>query len=123
MLFKASVAEATSSNTTQAWPLCFKVLKARTSRIFPNWEKTARSDFLSSARISASYSFTFQIKKNLHHKKRNISTRYKRSIMKLPIPIIQANQVQFTLTHPAMGCTKIRYAKVFGKKKAETRTT
>ncbi|BAS92347.1 Os05g0154850, partial [Oryza sativa Japonica Group] len=46
MLFKASVAEATSSNTTQAWPLCFKVLKARTSRIFPNWEKTARSDFL-----------------------------------------------------------------------------
>jgi len=52
ILFIASVADATSLKTTQAWPLCLRVLKASTSRIFPNWEKTALRDFLSSARIS-----------------------------------------------------------------------
>jgi hypothetical protein len=55
------VADATSSNTTHAWPLCFKVLKARTSRIFPNWEKTAWRDFFNSARISANYSQPYHI--------------------------------------------------------------
>lgn len=43
------VALLTSLKMTKAWPLIFRLRDTRISRIWPNWEKMAYRDFLSSA--------------------------------------------------------------------------